>query len=129
MCTKRETSMGHSATDDQQPKASSRTLPPRQLTEAEASQVLGAHMRLARIRLGYSVQELSRLSGVSARAIEAFEVGSSGELQVVLSVRIGFILRDALGPMLLDGEFFRDVGDMQSTFPVPGHGAPAERTH
>ena len=115
MCGKCDASAGKGSKGGEQHKPTSRTWPPKQLTVAQVNQALGAHMRLARIRMGYSVRELSQLSGVSIGEVESFELGASEDLPVINSVRIGFILRDALGPMRWDAELFCGYADLAIT--------------
>ena len=83
-------------------------------------------MRLARIRMGYSVVELSQLSGVLIEEVEGFELGNSVELPVINSVRLGLVFRNALGPMWWDAELFRGATDAASAF-SPTKSTPAAK--
>ena len=126
MCGNSDASAGTGSKGGGQRKLTSRAWPPKQLTVALVNQALGAHMRLARIRMGYSVVELSQLSGVSIEEVEGVELGNFEELPVINSVRLGLVFRDALGPMWWDADLFRGAADATSAF-YPTKSTPAAK--
>ena len=129
MCGNSDASAETGSRGGEQRKPTLRTWPPKQLTVAQVNQAFGAHMRLARIRMGYSVRELSQLSGVSTEEVETFELRNSKELPVINSVRLGLVLRDALGPMRWDAELFCGAADFPSTFSPTEPAAAAKPSH